>query len=75
MNVTSIKGFDTLSMLMSVFFDGYVLIANTSKVESSKMKQMSLSNFRINVLIFIFIFPPFNKKRGDTQLNVPNNIT
>lgn len=74
MNVTSIKGFDTLSMLMSVFFDGYILIANTSKVESSKMKQMSLSNFRINVLIFIFIFPPFNKKRDDTQLNVPNNI-
>ena len=33
---------------MSVFFDGYILIANTSKIECSKMKQMSLSDFMLN---------------------------
>ena len=48
-NVSSINGFDTLSMLKSVYF----FIANTNKVDNSKMIAMSLRTFITKVLFFI----------------------
>ena len=52
-NVSSNKiRIDTLSVLKSVYF----FIANTSKVESSKMTSMNFKTFIIKVLVFIFIY-------------------
>jgi len=59
-NVASKIGDDTLSKQKSVYF----FIANTNKVDSSKIIEINLSTFIIKDLNFIFIYLlPFKEKR------------
>jgi len=52
----------------------YFFIANTNKVDSSKMIEMRFKTFIIKVLVFIYIYLLSFRLEADTLLNVPKEI-